>query len=386
MYAKIVTDKLFKKLDALEMGQLTVVTPDGQTRCFAGAKQGDAATLKLNDWNVIPNMIRKGDIGFAEDYKAGLWDTDNLVGLTTLGLVNKKALDDLVMGSRLSQMMNAISYLFRLNTIKGSRKNIHAHYDLGNDFYKLWLDPSMTYSSAIYEGHADTLEQAQNNKYDRILNCLNGKTGSLLEVGCGWGGFADRAVNTGDFSLKGITVSDAQHAYASQRLGYKASIEMEDYRHQTGTYDHIVSIEMFEAVGEAFWPTYFNKLGSLLKKDGRAVIQTITMNDNDFPQYRKGADFIRSYIFPGGMLPSPSRFKQECEKAGLRTDNAYSFGLDYARTLQEWLTRFDQKRDEILAMGFDESFIRLWRFYLAGCIAGFRSGRTDVMQIEVTHA
>ena len=386
MYAKMITDQLFKKLDTLEFGQLKVVTPDGQERVFAGGKEGDAATLQLKDWNVIPNMIRKGDIGFAEDYKSGLWETDNLVGLTTLGLINKKALDPLVMGSKFSQMMASLSYLLKLNTVKGSRKNIHAHYDLGNDFYSLWLDKTMTYSSAIFENSTDSLAQGQLNKYDRLLECMNKKSGSVLEVGCGWGGFADRATERGDYDLKAITVSKQQHDFAKLRMGKRAKIALEDYRHQKGKYDSIISIEMFEAVGEAFWPTYFNKIGSLLKKDGRAVIQTITMNDNDFEQYRKGGDFIRSYIFPGGMLPSPTRFKQECEKAGLKTQNMYSFGYDYARTLQEWLNNFDDKRHIIKAMGFDDSFIRLWRFYLAGCIAGFRSGRTDVMQIEVSHA
>jgi cyclopropane-fatty-acyl-phospholipid synthase len=386
MSAQFMADQLFKRLDHIESGHLTVVTPDGVSRSFEGREDGDHAQIKLYDWDVIPNIIRKGDIGFADDYRAGKWETDNLVSLTTLGLNNRKALDNIISGSTLSRTISMLSYLFRLNTIKGSRKNIHAHYDLGNDFYKLWLDPTMTYSSALYKNENDDLVQAQHNKYDRMLECLNADSGSLLEVGCGWGGFAERAAEKGDFTLKGITLSDEQHAYATQRLGNKANIVLEDYRYQQGKFDHIVSIEMFEAVGEKFWNTYFTKMGSLLKPNGKAVIQTITMNDIDFPRYRSGGDFIRSFIFPGGMLPSPSRFKEEVTKAGLRSENEFFFGQDYARTLQEWLDSFDAKRAEVKVLGFDDGFIRLWRFYLAGCIAGFRTGRTDVMQVEVCHA
>jgi cyclopropane-fatty-acyl-phospholipid synthase len=386
MYAKLATDQLFKKLDTIESGRLTVVTPDGQTRTFSGKKDGENAKIELKDWRVVPNMIRKGDIGFAEDYRAGYWDTDNLVSLTTLGLVNRSALDQVIVGSKFSRTLSMLSYLLRLNTLEGSRKNIHAHYDLGNDFYKLWLDPSMTYSAALYKSGNEGLEEAQNNKYDRILDCLRGNSGSILEVGCGWGGFAQRALSQGDYDIKGITLSDEQHAYAANRLGSNANIVLEDYRHQQGKFDHIVSIEMFEAVGEKFWNTYFSKLSSLLKSNGKAVVQTITMNERDFPRYRKGGDFIRSYIFPGGMLPSPSRFKAEARKAGLRCDNEFFFGHDYARTLEEWLSAFDKSKDQILSMGFDEGFIRLWRFYLAGCIAGFRTNRTNVMQVELSHA
>lgn len=346
---------------------------------------GEKAHLKIRDWDVISNMMTKGDIGFAEDYRAGKWQADNLISLSALGLKNKKALDRLVMGGAFSRTASMFSYLLKRNTIKGSRRNIHEHYDLGNNFYSLWLDPSMTYSSALYQG-PESLEQAQNNKYDRIIDCLNAKSGNVLEVGCGWGGFAERAHGRGDFDLKGITLSEEQHIFAAKRTSGYADIALEDYRHQTGTYDRIVSIEMFEAVGEKFWPVYFSKLGSLLKPGGKAVIQTITINDMDFARYRNSGDFIRSFIFPGGMLPSPSRFKQEAVKAGLRVDSPFFFGLDYARTLGEWLTRFDAKRDEVKALGFDDGFVRLWRFYLAACAGAFKAGRTDVMQVEVSHA
>ncbi len=278
-----------------------------------------------------------------------------------------------------------LSYLFRINTLKGSKKNIHAHYDLGNAFYKLWLDPSMTYSSAIFDDSTKNLEQAQHRKYDRIIDELDAGSGSLIEVGCGWGGFAERAQQRGDFDIKGITLSEEQHAFAQQRLGNSADIVLEDYRHQQGKFQHIVSIEMFEAVGERYWQTYFAKLKSMLQQKGKAVVQTITINEADFPRYRRGGDFIRSFIFPGGMLPTPTRFKQEAAKAGLKVDNEFFFGYDYAKTLGVWLNNFDAEINKVKALGFDESFIRLWRFYLAACISGFNTDRTNVMQVTLSH-
>jgi len=386
MITQLASDKLLKRLDHLDTGTLKLTTPDGKTRVFAGKNPGETASLELRDWRVVSNMMHKGDIGFAEDYRAGNWETDNLTALATLGLVNRNALDSFVAGNNVSRKLSMLSYLLKLNSLKGSKRNIHAHYDLGNDFYKLWLDPSMTYSSAIFKDPNDSLEQAQDNKYDRILDCLGQNSGSLLEIGCGWGGFAERAQARGDFGIKGLTLSDEQHAYAQKRLGNKANIALEDYRLQDKKFDNIVSIEMFEAVGERYWPTYFNTVGNLLNTNGKAVIQTITMNDKDFPRYRSGGDFIRSFIFPGGMLPSPTRFRAEVQKAGLKVENEFYFGQDYARTLSIWLNDFDAKQDEIKALGFDDGFIRLWRFYLAACIAGFRTGRTDVMQVELSHA
>lgn len=386
MFAKFASDQLFKRLDLLESGTLTVTTPDGKKRIFEGKNPGENAHLELHDWSVVTNMMQKGDIGLAEDYRAGKWQSDNLIDFTALGLSNKRALEDLVKGSRFSRTASMFSYLLKMNTLKGSRRNIHEHYDLGNDFYSLWLDPSMTYSSGLYPNGAEPLMQAQNNKYDRIIDRMETGSGRVLEVGCGWGGFAERALNKGDYGLKGITLSQEQHIYAHERTKGRADIVLEDYRHQTGLYDRIVSIEMFEAVGEHFWPTYFKKLGALMKPGGKAVIQTITINDTDFARYRTGGDFIRSFIFPGGMLPSPSRFRQEAAKAGLKVHNEFFFGQDYARTLTEWLKSFDEKRDSVRALGFDEGFIRLWRFYLGACAGSFRAGRTDVMHVEISHA
>jgi cyclopropane-fatty-acyl-phospholipid synthase len=387
MINKTASEQLLKRLEQLSWGTLTLTTPDGKVRTFTGQECVDHhAHLVVHDWSVITHLIRKGDIGFADDYRSGKWDTDDINKLVQLGLNNQMAMQDIVAGNKLYNMLSSLFYLFRLNTIKGSKKNIHAHYDLGNAFYQLWLDPSMTYSSALFKTEQDSLTQAQHHKYDRMLDCMQTQSGRLLEVGCGWGGLAERAINRGDYEIKGITLSEEQHNFAQARLGNNVHIALEDYRHQTGIYDRILSIEMFEAVGERFWPVYFQKLKSLLAKNGKAVVQTITINEKDFPAYRRGGDFIRSFIFPGGMLPSVSRFKQEAEKAGLKTHTPFMFGQDYARTLETWLTNFDQQKQAITALGFDDGFIRLWRFYLATCAAGFRVNKTDVMQMEMSHA
>lgn len=242
----------------------------------------------------------------------------------------------------------------------------------------------MTYSSALFHNETKTLQDAQRCKYDRIIDRMN-PSGRLLEIGCGWGGFIQRALERGDYAIKGLTISKAQHDFASARIGGGGVIALEDYRHETGVYDHIVSIEMFEAVGEEFWPVYFSKLKSLLAHKGKAIIQTITIADDVFERYRLGGDAIRTFIFPGGMLPSSTRFREESIKAGLRVTDAFSFGQDYARTLMIWLDNFDAKLTEIKAMGFDQKFIRLWRFYLTCCMAAFRHGRTDVVQWELQH-
>lgn len=378
-------DKFLKTLDNLEFGSFELVTPDGHVRAFEGRNPGPSSKLILNEWKVLSNLLVRGDSAFADDYRQGLWDTTNLQDLLSLALANDNVIRPYLFGNGFSRIAANLSYMFRANTISGSRKNIHAHYDLGNDFYRLWLDDTMSYSSALYKDASENLITAQNNKYDRILDCMDKKSGSILEVGCGWGGFAERSLRRGDFSYKGITISKQQHEYATQRMDGKGHIAFEDYRHQSGKYDHIVSIEMFEAVGEKFWPIYFGKIQNLLSERGKAIIQTITIRDDLFAGYRKGGDVIRDYIFPGGMLPSPSVFEKQAARFGLKAQNKFEFGQDYAKTLEIWLHNFDSKVDQIKALGFDDSFIRLWRFYLAACIAGFRTGRTNVMQVELSH-
>ncbi len=386
MWKQYIANQLLKAFDNLEFGSMTVTTPDGKTHSFMGTKPGPHGNFNINDWRTVTAFASKGDIGLTEAYSKGWWTTDNLPDLLTVGLLNEDALDSFIYGGVFGRLAARILYLFRQNSVKGSRKNIHAHYDLGNDFYSLWLDPGMSYSAAIFRENNENLEIAQNNKYDRIIDRLNRNSGNILEVGCGWGGFAERAIHKNDYNVKGITLSEEQHAYANQRLGNKANIVLEDYRHQQGKYNNIVSIEMFEAVGEKFWPTYFSKMNSLLDQKGQAVVQTITIGEQYFERYRKGGDMIRTYIFPGGMLPSVERFKQEAGKADLQITDKFSFGKDYAETLRRWLTSFEQKLPEVRSLGFDEPFICIWRFYLAACIASFSVGRTDVVQLELQHA
>ena len=386
MFEQKIKTMFFKTLEAIEFGTLTVICPEGESHTFSGQHPGESAQLQLFSWKVAANVTFRGDIGFAEDYRDELWDTPDLTALLTFALQNDEVLSQFVDGSRLSQLLGSLRYLLSRNTISGSRKNIHRHYDIGNDFYKLWLDPSMTYSSGLFADKQQTLLEAQHAKYDRVIERFDSGSGNLLEIGCGWGGFAERALQQGDFSINGITLSEQQQDYATQRLAdhkQNASIKLEDYRSVEGKYDQIVSIEMFEAVGERYWPVYFNKIANLLSHNGKALLQTITIHNRCFDQYRRGADMIRTFIFPGGMLPSPQRFSEEANKAGLKIVDQHLFGADYGLTLEHWLSNFDSKRKEILAMGFDQKFMRIWRFYFAACIASFRVNRTDVMQVEL---
>ncbi|MCE3006551.1 MAG: class I SAM-dependent methyltransferase [Alphaproteobacteria bacterium] len=379
------TENFLKALEHIEYGAMTITTPDGVRHVYQGTKPGAHADVTLHDWRMVGRMLRDGDIGIAETYRDGWWSAVKVEDFLEAGLQNEAVLKRYIFGGSLGRLKARLLYLLRHNTLRGSRRNIFAHYDLGNAFYQLWLDPSMTYSSALFASPSATLHEAQQHKYDRILDRLGARSGRLLEIGCGWGGFAARALERADLAIKGITISKAQHDYAAARLGGRADIALEDYRQIEGKYDHLVSIEMFEAVGERFWPVYFQKVAALLEKKGKAVIQTITIADQHFEEYRKGGDAIRSFVFPGGMLPSPSRFQAEAAKAGLKTTDRHAFGQDYAKTLEHWLMRFEEKRSEIMALGFDEPFCRIWRYYLAACIASFKVGRTDVMQWELQH-
>lgn len=385
MFDYYFTKRFLSALDSIQFGTITVTTPDGQVRNFKGPHPGSNADLQIHDWRMVGAMIRHGDIALAETYRNNWWDSIDPTQLFIFALQNQNVLDGYIYGNIFGRLASRIFYFFKRNTLLGSKANIHAHYDLGNDFYALWLDPTMTYSSAIFNHAGEKLQDAQTRKYDRILDRLS-PSGKLLEIGCGWGGFAERALQKGDYAFKGLTISEAQHEFASKRLGKDAIIALEDYRHQKGLYDQIVSIEMFEAVGEEFWPTYFLKLKSLLSKKGKAMVQTITIDDTYFERYRNGGDAIRTLIFPGGMLPSSSRFRYETEQAGLRVTDKFTFGADYALTLTHWLKNFDMKLKEVKALGFDEKFVRLWRFYLTFCIAAFKNERTNVVQWELQHA
>lgn len=388
MFHQKAADLLLGRLQRLEHGHLHLELADGSSHHFAGGKPGPKAHMKLHDNSAISNMLWRGDIGLAEDYRRGKWDSADIAALVELGIRNERQLGHCAQGSAWSALLQRLAYALAANTKRGSRRNIHAHYDLGNSFYQLWLDPGMTYSSGLFNDAGDSLGDAQRNKNDRILERIGGQSQDVLEIGCGWGSFAERAALLGDHRVNGITISAAQHQYATDRLRqlHQADVRLQDYRDAFGQYDAIVSIEMFEAVGERYWQGYFAKIKSLLKRNAKAVIQTITIGDHIFDRYRRGSDFLRSYIFPGGMLPSRGRFTQEAERAGLRVADQHTFGPDYARTLGCWLDNFEARLDDVRAQGFDEPFIRLWRFYLACCIGAFNAGRTDVMQVELRHA
>ena len=372
-------------LRQIKYGSISINLPDGSSHNFSGEVAGPSANMVIHDNRAVSALALKGNIGLAESFRDGWWDTEDLSKLIQFGLKNEEVLGRYISGSFLARIVSRFAHLFTRNTLHGSKKNIHAHYDLGNEFYKLWLDPTMTYSSALFANAKEDLISAQLRKYDRIIERLDA-SGTLLEIGCGWGGFAERALDVRDYAVKGLTISNAQYDYASKRLKGDAKIVLEDYRLQQGKYDQIVSIEMFEAVGEQYWPIYFNKLKSLLTEKGKAILQTITIKDQYFESYRKKSDPIRTFIFPGGMLPSPERFVQASNTAGFSVTDQFSFGKDYALTLKHWLNQFENQLNAVKALGFDEKFIRMWRFYLTFCIAGFASERTDVMQMELQHA
>ncbi len=374
-----------KAIGALEFGTLEFIAPNGEVTLCRGANPGPSARFHIHEWDVLRRIMARGDIGLGEEYIAGSWDTDSVENLVSLFLLNLDHFDKFSDGNMLNRIAFVIhNALVRRNSISGSSRNIKDHYDVGNDFYSLWLDQSMTYSSALYNGTAD-LYRAQQNKYERILSKFDAPRSSVLEIGCGWGGFAERAA-ADNHNVTGLTISPAQHKFATARLGGAADIKLQDYRLTKGSFDNIVSIEMFEAVGEHYWPAYFSCVAERLKRGGRAVIQTITIRDELFAGYRTRSDFIRHYVFPGGMLPSLARFREEAERAGLKFAGAFGFGKDYARTLREWLVRMQGAESQIRALGHDQHFLRNWEFYLGICAATFEVARTDVVQVELVNA
>ena len=388
---KLVSSSFIEKrwrdaISHLEYGRLEFVTPEGDVVVAQGPKPGPQARFVIREWDVLRRLIARGDIALGEDFIAGAWDTDNVETLISLFLLNLDHFEDFANGNLINRLGFVLhNALVRRNSMSGSKRNIQAHYDVGNDFYSLWLDKSMTYSSALYGDDNKSLEQAQQNKYERILSKFQKPNSSVLEIGCGWGGFAERA-SEDQHHVTGLTISPAQHRFATDRLNGKADIRLEDYRTSKGKYDMIVSIEMFEAVGEHYWPRYFATIAENLKQGGRAMVQTIAIRDELFSGYRTRSDFIRHYVFPGGMLPSVGRFREEADRAGLKVANVFSFGKDYVRTLREWSARMQQKSADILALGHDQKFLRNWDFYLGMCAAAFAVSRTDVVQVELVNA
>nr|WP_157407054.1 MULTISPECIES: cyclopropane-fatty-acyl-phospholipid synthase family protein [unclassified Janthinobacterium] len=383
---------ILKMLGALKHGALLLKTPDGACQLY-----GDGSfpvTLELKNWNLCGAALRSGDIGFAETFIAGDWRSDNLAGLIELLARNRAGIEALVYGSWWGSLLYRVKHLLNRNSRAGSKKNIHAHYDIGNAFYRLWLDPSMTYSSALFERAAGAvpdldLERAQMAKYRRIARQLQlAPDARVLEIGCGWGGFAETAAREHGAHVTGLTLSTEQLAYAQARLADaglagRADLKLCDYRDSAGEYDAVASIEMFEAVGQRYWPSYFACVARNLKAGGRACIQTIVIADELFERYSKGTDFIQQYIFPGGMLPSPSEFRRCAAEHGLRVEDEFRFGPDYAETLRQWRAGFCARRAALEQQGFDGRFVLTWEFYLAYCEAAFCAGNTDVMQFTL---
>ena len=384
---------IIKKLNSLlnkNYGTLSIKFPSG-FECQFGTNL-PKADIQLNNFNPLLRLYFGGANGWSESYLAKQWDSSNLTALVKWSLAYEKSLEQISKASFLTQFLHNIYHKRNDNSRQGSKRNIAAHYDLGNNFYRLWLDQSMTYSAALYASSNQSLAQAQHNKYARILELLNAKAGqNIAEIGCGWGGFAIQAATEKDLCVEGITLSHEQLKWAKQQvisnnLSQKIDLKLKDYRDIDQQYDAIVSIEMFEAVGEAHWDTYFKTLKKALKPEGNAVLQIITIDDERFHSYRKQADFIQRYVFPGGMLPSIEKLNEMFVKHGFKLKHQQMFGKDYAKTLQEWSNSFEQNWNQLADQGFDENFYRLWRYYLAYCQGGFEQGSIDVGFFVLSHA
>ena len=378
-------------LKRLRAGTLTVHTPDGATHQASGAARPELhATLNVHDWSAFAATMRTGDIGFAEGFMAGEWTTPHLADLLRLLLANRDVIEKAIYGSWWGSLLHRLRHALNRNTRRGSRKNISAHYDLGNAFYTLWLDETMNYSSAWFDGDfAKPLAQAQTAKLRRAIAATGVQPGQrLLEIGCGWGAVAESAARDG-IAVVGLTLSTEQLAWAKSRLAHAgvaqhADLRLQDYRDvPDGPFDAIVSIEMFEAVGREYWDAYFQTLHKQLRRGGKACVQAIVIREDLFERYVSSADFIQRYVFPGGMLPSASLFVQHAQAAGLRVVDKFAFGLDYAETLRRWRHAFLARVDDVRRQGFDDRFVRLWEFYLAYCEAAFDAGNTDVVQFTL---
>lgn len=371
----------------IRYGSLDIGFPDGRSFRIGGREDGPHGVLLIHDWRFFRMVVQAGDVGVGEAFMAGYWSSPDVTTFLELFCINQESTLEALQGKPLSRFLLSVRHWLNANTRRGSRRNISAHYDLGNAFYKEWLDPSMTYSSAIYSNETNNLEQAQAEKYASLVRQTGiGPDHTVLEIGCGWGGFAEHVAKTVGAHVRALTISREQFDYAKERifnagLNEKVDVVFQDYRDERGVFDRIASIEMFEAVGEKYWPTYFGQLSQCLKPGGKAGLQIITIQDRMFEDYRRGTDFIQRYIFPGGMLPPPGRLADIGKSLGLDLADQKIFGQDYARTLAEWRQRFRQAWPQISPLGFDERFKRLWEFYLHYCEAGFRSGNIDVRQM-----
>ena len=380
----------FGMAKALEHGRLDVVLPDGRHFRAEGPKPGPVAEMRVHDPDLFARLIREGDLGFCDAYLDGGWSTPDLMAFMDLMHAGNEGVYDGFPGMKVLQLWEKLRFWLQGNSRVQAKRNIAAHYDLGNDFYALWLDETMTYSSALFETGQEPLEKAQIQKYASMVDRMGARPGDhVLEIGCGWGGFAEYAARERGLRVTGLTISRAQRDYAVDRMARagltdRVEIKLQDYRDERGTYDGIASIEMFEAVGERYWPVYFDTLRERLKPGANATLQIITVHDRRWEVYKRGVDFIQKYIFPGGMLPTPTILRREVARAGLAVRDSVEFGQSYAQTLRRWHETFNDRWAEVQRLGFDERFRRMWNFYLASCAATFQHGNCDVTQITVT--
>jgi cyclopropane-fatty-acyl-phospholipid synthase len=370
-------------------GTLRLTTPRGDVIDFRGTQPGPEAALSLVRWHSVWRLLSGGDVGFAQAYIDGDWTTPDLPRLLEWALHNENDFSRLMKGNLGARLARRLAHRLRVNTRRGSRRNIAAHYDLGNDFYEMWLDRGMSYSSALFTSPQQTLESAQDAKLDRVMTMLEMAGGEeVLEIGIGWGGVLERLIGDHHCWVTGLTLSKEQLSCARARLdrlglSNQADLRLQDYRDVEGRYDRIVSIEMLEAVGERYWPVYFDKLRACLKPGGSCILQVITIAEGRFAGYRENPDFIQSYIFPGGMLPTKEILREAAATAGLSLGAEESLGPSYARTLREWRKRFLARSNEIAALGLDDRFQRMWDYYLAYCEAGFVAGSVDVSLFQL---
>jgi len=379
----------FETVQKINCGRLDFVLPDGRRFRVEGRTPGPVAELDIHNPDCFARLIREGDLGFCDAYLEGWWSTPDLQALMDFVHEDNWDVYDGFPGMGLVRMYERLRHWLKRNSRSQAKRNISHHYDLGNEFYRLWLDDTMTYSSALFRTGQESLEAAQTQKYASMVDQLGAKPGDhVLEIGCGWGGFAEYAAKERGLRVTGLTISREQFAFAQERIARaglqeQVTFKLQDYRDERGSYDGIASIEMFEAVGEQYWPTYFGTVRDRLNPGGRATLQVITVEDHRFEAYRNTVDFIQKYIFPGGMLPSPSVLRAEVERAGLQVLRSIEFGESYSQTLRRWHDTFNEKWEEVARMGFDDRFRRMWNFYLTSCAGAFRGGNCDVTQITI---
>ena len=381
---------VFEKIKNVEKGRLDIVLQDGRRFRIEGAEPGHVAEVHIHHPDVFARTIREGDMGFCDAYLEGQWSTPDLMAFMDMVHDGAEDMYDGFPGQALVRAYEKLRFWLQSNSKRQAKKNISYHYDLGNDFYALWLDDTMTYSSAKFETGQESLEKAQTQKYASMVDQMGAQPGDhILEIGCGWGGFAEYAAKERGLKVTCLTISQEQFNYAVERiekagLSDMVTFKMQDYRNETGVYDGIASIEMFEAVGQQYWPAYFNTVRDRLKPGKQATLQIITVGDHRWEAYTSRPDFIQKYIFPGGMLPSPAKLREAVQNAGLKVEKSIEFGESYSQTLRRWHETFNEKWDQVAAMGFDERFKRMWNFYLTSCAGTFHSGNCDVTQITIS--